>query len=194
VIRAMRGMLPFADVEMILIAVILFVACLVPIIFFEISRGKPARGSSSAELGSRLRPVDIEAFCNLMDPDEEHFLRSSLPPSMFRSVHRERLMAAAEYVEAVSQNAAILTKIGQAARRHTDPSLAEAAQELANSGIRLRLQCSVVLLRLWTAILLPGTGLSSTSLVERYQHVSGLARRVSRLRYPSTPSEISAAG
>jgi hypothetical protein len=178
---------------MITVIALIIVACLLPVLFFQITRGRFSAQLAPAELVNRLRSVDVEAFCNLVDPDEEEFLRSSLPPSLFRSVQRERLLAATEYVSAVSHNAAILSRIGEASRHHADPEVIRAGQELANNAVRLRLHCTLVLLRLWTAIVLPGVGLSPVSLAERYQHLSGLARRLGRLRHPANSPEISAA-
>src|SRR5271169_2783569 len=63
-----------------------------------------------------LRPVDIEAFRNLIDPAEAEFLRSRLPPSEFRAIQRERLRAAAEYISSAARNAAVLVRMGEAAR------------------------------------------------------------------------------
>ncbi len=177
---------------MIITTILIIVACLLPLTFVLISRGRLSAKLSPDQLVSRMRPVDIEAFCNLVDPEEEYFLRSSLPPALFRSVQRERLLAAAEYVAAVSHNAAILLRVGEAARQPSDPSLVRAGQELANSAVRLRLDCSLVLLRLWTAILLPAAGLSPTPLAERYQHLSGLARRLGPLHYPAKTPGVSA--
>ena len=45
-----------------------------------------------------LRPVDIEAFRNLIDPAETEFLKSHLFPNQFRVIQRERLRAAVEYI------------------------------------------------------------------------------------------------
>ena len=172
---------------MIITLVLFAFACLLPVVFFQLTRGSFLAQRSPAELANQMRPVDIEAFSNLIDPDEEQFLRSSLPPSLFRSVRRERLIAATEYVGAVSHNAAVLVRIGESARHHADPGTVQAGHELANSGVRLRLHCSLVLFRLWTAIVVPGARLSSVPLVERYQQASALARQLNRLR-GSNPS------
>jgi hypothetical protein len=172
--------------------ILIAVACLLPAVLFGLTRRRSAASPSPGDLTSQLLPVDVEAFCNLVDPEEEQFLRSNLPPSLFRSVQRERLRAAAEYVSAVSHNAVILTRLGSAVRNYEDATVSQAAQELSNSAVRLRLHCLLVTLNLWTAIALPGAALPATSFVERYQQLNGLARRLGRLRYPSTTSEVSA--
>ena len=74
-----------------------------------------ARGRSLAAAlehpAEHIRAVDVDAFRNLVDPDEEEFLRTSLPPAEFRRIQRERLRAAVEYVSCAAQNAAILLRL-----------------------------------------------------------------------------------
>ena len=52
-----------------------------------------------------IRPVDVEAFRNLINPAEDEYLRHRLPPSQFRIVRRERLRAMAAYVQLIASNA-----------------------------------------------------------------------------------------
>ncbi len=51
----------------------------------------------------QLIPVDLEAFENLTDPEEEQYLRANLSPAEFRGVQRSRIRAAKMYVIALSQ-------------------------------------------------------------------------------------------
>lgn len=180
--------------KMIFTIILVLVACVVPFLFVAITRGRFSARIPVDDLAPRRRSVDMEAFCNLMDPEEESFLRSNLPPRLFRSVQRERLLAATEYVRAVSLNAAILLRIGEATRHDPDSEVVRAGQELANNAVRLRLHCSLVLLRLWMNLLFPRAGQSSAPLVERYQHLGSLARRLGQLRHPSGVQSISTAG
>jgi hypothetical protein len=177
---------------MLIPVILIIVACLLPAVLFALTRRRSYASPSPGELTSQLFPVDVEAFCNLVDREEEQFLRSNLPPALFRSVQRERLRAAAEYVSAVSHNAVILTRLGSAVRNTEDVTVSHAAQELLNSAVRLRLHCLLLTLNLWTAIVLPGAVLPATSFVERYQQLNGLARRLGRLRYPSTTPKAAA--
>lgn len=181
-----RSILLLLGFEMIIATVlIIVVACLLPVIFIVVTRGRFSTKLSLGDLGASMRPVDIEAFCNLVDPEEEYFLRCNLPASVFRSVHRERLLAATEYVAAVSHNSTILLRVGEAARHHVEPEVVQAGNELANHAVRLRLHCLLLLLKMWGAIVFPEADLSFTPLVERYQRLSGLAYRLGHLSYPS---------
>ncbi len=57
---------------------------------------------------SELQPIDVEAFRNLIDQSEEAYLRESLHSAEFRRIHRERMMAAVEYLRGAYRNAGIL--------------------------------------------------------------------------------------
>jgi hypothetical protein len=176
---------------MLITVLLIIVACLVPVLVLAVTRRRSSLEVSGAELTAQLHRVDIEAFCNLVDPDEESFLRTNLPRALFRSIQRERLLAAADYVAAVSHNAAVLTRLGESARHHADAVVAQTAEQLANRAVRLRLQCLLVTLNLWTAIVLPGASLSSVSFVEHYEQINGLTRNLLRLRAPQDSSQAS---
>ena len=64
-----------------------------------------------------MRPLDLAAFRNLIDHDEEVYLRAQLPAAAFRSIQRQRMRAALEYVGRTAHNAGILLRAGETARR-----------------------------------------------------------------------------
>jgi len=122
---------------------------------------------------AHLRSVDLEAFRNLIDPGEEQFLRTHLPPAEFRRIQKERLLTAAEYVSAVAHNATVLQHLGQAARLSPDPSIAASGGSLADAALQLRLVAFRSLAVLYLRILLPGSHVSLSGVVERYESVIG---------------------
>jgi len=132
---------------------------------------------------AQLRSVDLKAFRNLIDPDEEEFLRAHLPPAEFRRIRRERLRAAVEYVSAVAQNAAVLLRVGQAARLNADPNIASSAESLVDTALRLRLTAFRSLGVLYLGIILPGRHISLARVAERYEQITGQVA-VLGLRYP----------
>jgi hypothetical protein len=138
-----------------------------------------------------LRPVDVEAFRNLIDPAEVEFLKAHLFPAQFRVIQRERLRAAVEYVSCAAQNAAILLRMAEAARLSPEPSIAEAGERLVDSAIRLRLYAFQAIAKLYVGILLPGASLSSVGLAENYERMTGLVFSLRRVQQSSRP--ISAA-
>jgi hypothetical protein len=87
-----------------------------------------------------IRALDIEAFRNLVDPEEEAFLRARLPAREFREIKRERAQAALAYVKALSQVSLQFARLGDAARRSPDPVIAASGKQIADSAIYLRLR------------------------------------------------------
>jgi hypothetical protein len=124
----------------------------------------PRRGSAAGA----LTPVDLNAFENLMDRDEEEYLRLNLSAKEFRSVQRERIRVARLYVAAISKNASVLVGMGQAARSQRDPEVAASGQELMRHAVQLKLWCVLAQLRLGGAFLFPGALSPASAIADRY--------------------------
>src|SRR5437868_4676551 len=77
-----------------------------------------------------IRSIDMEAFRNLVDPEEEQFLRDHLPPIEFRAIRRERARAALAYVRSAGHAAVVFAKAGQVAQRSSDPVIAESGMQI----------------------------------------------------------------
>jgi hypothetical protein len=145
-----------------------------------------ASGSNALENPTEhIRSVDVEAFRNLVDPDEDEFLRTNLPPAEFRRIQRERLRAAVEYVSCAAQNAAILLRVADAGRRSSDPATAEAAQKLVDNALRLRLYALHAIPRLYLGMILPGSRISPVRIAERYEQMTRLVVLLGCLQYPT---------
>jgi hypothetical protein len=140
----------------------------------------------------RVRPVDLEAFRNLVDRDEEAFLRRHLPPRRFRKVQRARLRAAAEYVCCVAGNAAILLRLGEAAGHSPDPRIAQAGRELVDNALRLRRYSVLALAQLYVGVLFPGSRITPAGIADQYQQLSAALTQMGRLQYPSRGARVSA--
>lgn len=122
-----------------------------------------------------LTPVDLDAFENLTDPEEEQYLRVHLSPAAFREAQRSRVRAAKMYVTALAANAGVLVAVGQTARAHTDPEIAAAGQELVQRALRLKVWCLFALVRLDAAILFPASLSPSNAIANRYLQVKYMA-------------------
>jgi len=176
---------------MILTLILVFVA-LAALAFLVRSATKRASAISSAhDLAAQIRPVDVDAFRNLIDPSEQEYLRTHLAAAQFRRVNGLRMRAAIEYVACVAQNAKVLARMGEAATRNPDPAVAEAGARLVDSAARLRIFALQARARLYVAILLPGMGLTPAGLPESYERMTGMLLLLGRLQRP--PERISAA-
>lgn len=171
---------------------VLVLLSLIALLLMYAVRGKASPVAELDDLVGRTRPVDIDAFRNLIDPAEEDFLRENLPPREFRAIQRERLRAAVEYVSCAAHNAAILVGLGEAARLSSDPKIAEAGQQLLDSALRLRLYALLSIIRLYLGIVLPGGHLSAGRLVDNYQHLGSLAGQLVFMQHPARASRLPA--
>ncbi len=114
-----------------------------------LAMGLRPKGGNLDELAAQLRPIDVDAFRNLIDEREEEYLRAHLPMREFRGVHRERMMAAVEYVWCATRNTSILMSLGEAAKQSADPAVVVAADKLLENALRLRLYAIQSLPRLY---------------------------------------------
>jgi hypothetical protein len=127
------------------------------------------RGRGNAPQIEQIRSVDLRAFRNLMDPEEEEHLRRHLPPADFRRIQRERLRAAVEYVECAAFNAGILMHFAEAARRSPDPATARAAANLSEHAVRLRSYAFQAIPKLYLAMIFPGRRISPARVADSYE-------------------------
>ena len=56
-------------------------ALVILLLLLYVEGGQNASVNRLEDLAGRTRPVDLEAFRNLVDPEEENFLRASLRPA-----------------------------------------------------------------------------------------------------------------
>ena len=139
-----------------------------------------------------IRPIDVEAFRNLINPAEDDYLRRRLPPPQFRLVRRERLRAMAAYVQAAASNAAVLVLVGQGALASSDPRVLGAARQVVNDSLLLRRNSTVALARIYLALAWPNSGFAAVRVVDRYEELSGAAMLLGRLQNPTVPVRLSA--
>ena len=165
-----------------IVLVIAAVFTLATILSVAVTRSLQA--GQRAGLAGHVRPIDVEAFRNLINPAEDEYLRRRLPPGQFRTVRRERLRAMAAYVHVAASNAVVLVRVGEAALAAADPRVAEAAHQLVNDALLLRRNCILALGRIYFALAWPNSGLAAMGVFERYQRLSGAAMLLGRLQNP----------
>jgi len=171
------------------VLVIAAVLALATILSVAVTRSLQVRGS--AGLSGTIRPIDVEAFRNLINPDEDEYLRRRLPPGQFRVVRRERLRAMAAYIHVVAANAAVLVRVGQTALATGDARVADAAHELVEDALLLRRNATVALARIYLALAWPNSGFAAVRVFDRYERLSGAAMLLGRLQDPAVPVRLS---
>ena len=176
-----------------MITAVLVVSALAMLAFLlRAVRGQQITVRTLEDLAGQTRPVDLEAFQNLVSEEEQEFLRANLPAAEFRSVQRERQRAAIEYIQRTAHNAAILLRLGEAARRSTDAKVAEAGQQLVDNALRLRVYAMLAVGKLYAGMAFPSARLSAGTLVESYEHLSDLAKNLAFIQNPGRPARLSA--
>jgi hypothetical protein len=174
------------------LAIILVVCAVVTLILIlRITVSRSLLLSKSDDSSPKIEPIDIEAFRNLIDAAESEHLYHRLPSGEFRRVQRERLRAAAAYIRVAGRNATALVTIGQAALAAADPRTTEAAHQLINSGLLLRQNATLALLRIYLAMAWPQASLSASPVLNSYEHLSRSAMLLGRLQNPAVPVRIS---
>jgi len=174
-----------------IIVVIAAVLALATILSVSISRSLQTSRQGAGSAGT-IRPIDVEAFRNLINPAEDEYLRRRLPPPEFRLVRRQRLRAMAAYVSVAASNAAALAVVGQTALAGGDPRIAEAALQLVNDALLLRRNATVALARIYFALAWPYSSFAAVRVVDRYEQLSGVAMRLGRLQNPAVPVRLTA--
>ncbi|MGA7574796.1 MAG: hypothetical protein WBV31_20180 [Terriglobales bacterium] len=122
----------------------------------------------------KLSPVDLEAFRNLTDPEEERFLRANLSAKEFRRIQRTRLRAAAMYISVISKNAGRLVVIGRSVSAHPDAETAAVGLDVVHRALQLKLWCSLSLLKLNLTAIWPTLMSPSSRIADHYLNVTSL--------------------
>jgi hypothetical protein len=168
------------------------VAALALIFILSVTLSRSLQLFSGTNLATQIRPLDVEAFRNLVDPAEDEYLRLRLSAAKFRAVRRERLRAAAAYVQVAGSNAAILVRIGQAALTTEDARTAEAARRLVENALLLRRNAAFALVRIYVALAWPMSAPAADPVLHAYEELNGAAMLLGRLQNPAAPVRISA--
>jgi len=156
-------------------------------------RGQAAAIHSIEELEGQTQPIDLEAFRNLMDPAEQAYLREHVSSDDFRRLERQRLRVARVYVRRAAHNAAVLVRLGEAARASANPEIVRAGQELVNSALQLRLNALLAETQLLVRMVLPAGRPDAAALLQGYQGLIERLTRLCRLQHPAYAARAVAA-
>ncbi|HLV89170.1 MAG TPA: hypothetical protein VKV39_19460 [Candidatus Sulfotelmatobacter sp.] len=137
-----------------------------------------------------IEPLDIVAFRNLIDPQENEYLRCRLPAREFRHVQRKRLTATAAYVRRASHNAAFLIRAGETALAANDAATSEAARQLVQQATLLRYNATLALFRIGCAWVWPTARSSGSPILDGYNQLSSSAMLLGRLQNPAASVRI----
>lgn len=161
---------------------ILFTSGLCLLLVWAILRPGLPQIRSLDDWEGKKHEVDLDAFRLLLDPAEEEYLRTSLPPSEFRVYQKRRLTLALNSLHRVGSNAVMLIKLGQLAKAEANPSLAREADELIYGALRLRVNLLLVQPYLGLKWLFPGWTVSVPAFALPYEELLSYLNRVRQQR------------
>jgi len=129
-----------------------------------------------------ISSLDMQAFRNLVDPEEESFLRSNLAADEFRTIKRERAWAALAYVRILFRMAPEFTHLGNALQSSSDPRLVDLGRQMVRSAVNLRLYALEASTRLLVVAIFPRLPQSPPQfLFNQYAQTVGLLLRYGAL-------------
>jgi hypothetical protein len=158
------------------------IAILLAGVFTYLVAGRVGNSIDLDKARSSMALLDMEAFRNLVDPEEDAFLQSCLPPDQFTAIKRERAWAAIAYTRALAQVALEFSRFGHALRRSPDPNLADLGRQIVSGAVRLRILTLKATGRLFIAASFPKfPQRNPRSLFEQYGQSAGLLARYGAL-------------
>lgn len=173
------------------ITLITLLFCLVAaLLLYRAARGQSIAVRQLEDVAGHTERVDLEAFRNLVDEQEHAYLRERLSAGKFRSLQRQRLAAAAEYIRRVAGNAAVLLRLGEASRQSENPAVAAAGRKLTGTAIQVRLLCLLALVRIYAQWVFPGSAASAGDVFRAYQQLKELTRMLASLQQPQLTGRV----
>jgi hypothetical protein len=155
-------------------------------------RGFEGEVGDPEQLLGRTQPIDLPAFDNLIDPDEDEYLRSQLSWFGFLRVRNARYRAAAEYVHMAARNAAILIRLAQSAQNSQEAHISEAGKQLMTLAIETRILAGLAIVQLYLALVVPFWKPSLGSVTQAYTGMRATLDRVVRWQRPELAGRIRA--
>lgn len=151
---------------------LLAISALVMALLWWAVRGRSSQVRNARDAEQALAPVDLDAFRNLIDPQQDRYLREHLGGRDFRRVQRARYLAVAEYLWQVANNASVILRVGESARSSPDAAVGTQGAELVSAAVAVRLYCLLALAQAYAGVLFPGMGVSVGTVADSYDRLT----------------------
>lgn len=145
---------------------------------------------SEEELRSCLMLIDVAAFENLIHPDEDAFLKASLPARHYRTAKRVRTRAVQQYLRWIARDCLVLQLIAAPALQSQDDRAPHQEESWRARCSRMRTSSLLLWSALWLQWLFPTLNLMPDSLLGRY---GGFVARMRIYLNSPRPSSTSSA-
>jgi hypothetical protein len=121
-----------------------------------------------SELEKHIQPVDLAILANLLDPQQEQYLKKNLKTRQFIRYKLMRLSVARYYMGRASRNAVVLMNVGRLAARSQNPAMSNAGRALVEAAVRLRIYATFAPVMLTFQIFWSNPYRSFTLFLESY--------------------------
>jgi hypothetical protein len=175
---------------MTLVLILIVAAVLIVMGMRRAVRGFETEVCDPEQLLGRTQAVDLLAFHNLLDPEEDGYLRSQLSWFSFLRVRNARYRAAVEYVQMAARNAAILVRLGQTAQNSKEVRIREAGKQLLVLAIETRILAGLAIVQLYLALVVPFWKPSLGSVTQAYTGMRATLDRMVRWQRPELAGRI----
>jgi hypothetical protein len=105
---------------------------------FAAVRSQAAPITGLDDFQRRWKSVHLPALSNLMDAEEERYLRDNLSRRDFNMIRRKRLVASWDYLSRLAANARLMVRAGQAIQHSSQGEQSVQARTLVADAMRLR--------------------------------------------------------
>ena len=119
----------------------------------------------------RWSKVHLPALLNLIDRDEETYLRENLSRGDFKMIQRKRLAVTWEYLSRVGANARLMVQAGQAIQHSSHGEQSLEARALVADSMRLRTAVLQAKLSIAARFVFPGIDSPIASALEPYSAI-----------------------
>lgn len=139
-------------------------------------RNRQGRPVALDELIQSFLPVDMEAFAELLGSVNAKIKAQELSQNEFLKMQRNRTQLAIDFLKRMSQNAALLQRLGYSQLHCGNPLISDLAQQMIDAGVHVRLYTFVGLLALRVTSIFRLTSieiLSATKVAELENMLSG---------------------
>ena len=156
-------------------------------LMYYVVRGGIGPFESAGEAERLFVPIDVLAFQNLIDPDDQRFLRQLLPSKKYRKIQRERVSSCLRYVRCCARNAAVLIRVGETASDDQDPEIRATGQRVISEAIRMRIYAVVLIPKVCLWWVFPDSEFSFAAVGRKYSEMTTAVASLNSLKEASLP-------
>jgi len=166
---------------------IIFAGFLCLALMYYVVQGRIGPFATAQQIEHHFIAIDLLAFQNLTDPDDQRFLRELLPADKYRKIQRERISSCLRYVRCCARNAAVLIRVGETAREDHNPEIRATAERIVSEALRMRIYAVALVPKICIWWVFPGSEFSLAAMCGKYSQLTTALAAFNNLKEPAFP-------